>query len=69
MKRITRDIVVIGSGPAGLCAAIEAARAGARVLLLDENAKIGGQLFKQIHKFFGLNHKFCGILGVEGFLT
>jgi thioredoxin reductase len=46
-------IVIVGAGPAGLCAGIEAARAGARAVIIDENAAPGGQLFKQIHKFFG----------------
>ncbi len=47
------ELIVIGAGPAGLSAAIEAAKAGMRVIVFDENAKPGGQLFKQIHKFFG----------------
>ena len=49
----TTDIVVIGAGPAGLSCAVEAAKIGAKVTVLDENLKPGGQLFKQIHKFFG----------------
>lgn len=51
MKRY--DLIVIGAGPAGLSAAIEAAKRGMNVAVFDENAKPGGQLFKQIHKFFG----------------
>lgn len=51
MKRY--EVIVIGAGPAGLSAAIEAAGNGARVVVFDENARPGGQLFKQIHKFFG----------------
>jgi len=47
------DIAVIGGGPAGLSAAYEAAISGASVCLIDENKTLGGQLFKQIHKFFG----------------
>lgn len=47
------ELIVIGAGPAGLSAAIEAAKAGVQVIVYDENAKPGGQLFKQIHKFFG----------------
>ncbi|MDR0196956.1 MAG: FAD-dependent oxidoreductase [Oscillospiraceae bacterium] len=47
------DLAVVGAGPAGLSAAIEAAGAGMGVVVFDENAKPGGQLFKQIHKFFG----------------
>ncbi|MDR1821530.1 MAG: FAD-dependent oxidoreductase [Oscillospiraceae bacterium] len=51
MKRY--DLIVAGAGPAGLSAAAEAAKCGMRVAVFDENAKPGGQLFKQIHKFFG----------------
>ncbi len=51
MKRY--DVIVIGAGPAGLSAAIQAAKCGAEVAVFDENAAPGGQLFKQIHKFFG----------------
>ena len=47
------DLVIAGSGPAGLSAAIEAAKRGLSVAVYDENARPGGQLFKQIHKFFG----------------
>lgn len=65
MKIIEREIVVIGAGPAGLCAAIEAAKAGAQVLVIDENRRPGGQLFKQIHKFFGSADHFAGRRGVE----
>ncbi len=46
-------MVSVGAGPAGLGAAIEAARAGVDVVVYDENERPGGQLFKQIHKFFG----------------
>jgi len=51
MKR--HDLIIIGAGPAGLSAAIEAAGRGLDVIVFDENEKPGGQLFKQIHKFFG----------------
>jgi len=59
------EIAVIGAGPAGLSAAIEAAQAGAKVLLIDENAKPGGQLFKQIHKFFGSKAHRAGVRGID----
>ncbi len=51
MKRY--DLIIVGAGPAGLSAAIEAAKKGLQVVVFDENEKPGGQLFKQIHKFFG----------------
>ena len=40
------DLLVIGAGPAGLMAALTAARAGARVILADENASVGGRLLQ-----------------------
>jgi 3-oxo-5alpha-steroid 4-dehydrogenase len=36
------DVVVVGFGIAGACAALEAARAGARVILLERAAEYGG---------------------------
>ncbi len=36
------DVLVVGGGPAGLAAAVAAARSGARVILADENAEYGG---------------------------
>ena len=47
------DLIVVGAGPSGLSAAIEAAKCGLDVVVFDECARPGGQLFKQIHKFFG----------------
>lgn len=57
------DIAVIGAGPAGLSAAIEAAKTGAKVVVYDENLKPGGQLFKQTHKFFGSKEHLAGVRG------
>lgn len=62
---IRKEVVIIGGGPAGLAAAIEAAGYGARVLLIDENKRPGGQLFKQIHKFFGSKAHNAGVRGVD----
>lgn len=63
MKRY--DMIVVGAGPAGLCAAIEAAKCGMHVVVYDENAKPGGQLFKQIHKFFGSKEHKAKIRGFK----
>ncbi len=38
------DVLVAGGGPAGLAAAVEAGRAGARVILVDERSELGGSL-------------------------
>ena len=59
------EVLIIGAGPAGLGAAIEAAKLGAKVVLLDENEKAGGQLFKQIHKFFGSQQHYAGVRGFQ----
>lgn len=60
-----REILIIGAGPAGLAASIEAAQTGAQVLLIDENDTPGGQLFKQIHKFFGSSKHKAGTRGIN----
>jgi len=41
------EIVIVGAGPAGLAAGIEAARLSATVLVLDEYAAPGGQYYRQ----------------------
>ncbi|MEP6997587.1 MAG: NAD(P)/FAD-dependent oxidoreductase [Betaproteobacteria bacterium] len=42
-----RSIVVIGAGPAGMAAAIEAAARGCDVTVIDESARPGGQIYRQ----------------------
>ncbi len=41
------DLLIIGAGPAGLMAALKAGRAGADVLLVDENPRPGGRLLAE----------------------
>jgi len=41
------DVLVVGGGPAGLAAAREAASSGARVILCDEQARLGGALLAE----------------------
>lgn len=59
------ELAIVGGGPAGLAAGIRAARAGVNVTIFDENRKFGGQLFKQIHKFFGSKEHFAGMRGYD----
>ncbi|MDW5376364.1 sarcosine oxidase subunit alpha family protein [Halomonas sp. HP20-15] len=40
------DVLVIGAGPAGLAAALSAARSGARVIVCDEQEELGGSLLE-----------------------
>ena len=41
------DLLVVGSGPAGLMAALAAGRAGARVVLCEEDFRLGGRLIAE----------------------
>ncbi len=59
------ELAIVGAGPAGLSAAIEAASAGVQVTLVDENRRPGGQLFKQIHKFFGSKEHYASVRGFD----
>lgn len=59
------DLIVIGAGPAGLSAAIEGGKKGMKTVVFDENARPGGQLFKQIHKFFGSKEHQAKVRGIN----
>lgn len=59
------DLLIIGGGPAGLCAAGMAAECGARVLVLERNPKMGGQLVKQTHMFFGSEKQHASTRGID----
>lgn len=45
MKKQNYDVIVVGGGASGCMAALTAAEHGARVLLLERNAKIGRKLY------------------------
>lgn len=50
------DVVVIGSGPAGMAAALAAHKAGARAAIVEREQHLGGILRQCIHPGFGLSH-------------
>lgn len=51
------DLIIVGAGPAGMAAARTMANNGARVLLLDQQARPGGQIYR------GLDESPAGYLG------
>ncbi len=51
---INFDVVVLGSGPAGLAAAIESSKLGVETLLIEREKHLGGILKQCIHEGFGL---------------
>ena len=54
---LTRDLVIIGGGPAGMAAAISAQEAGVKnILLLERDQFLGGILNQCIHTGFGLDY-------------
>ena len=58
------EILIVGGGPAGLCAAQAASSLGASVLLCERDDLTGGQLVKQTHKFFGSKKQYAGDRGI-----
>jgi len=40
------DVLIVGAGPAGMSAAVAAAKSGRRVVVLDDNPQAGGQIWR-----------------------
>ena len=55
------DVTVVGAGPGGLAAAVAAAEAGAKVLVVDEQWEPGGQYFKPLAP----SHRFADAAGMD----
>ncbi len=62
---IEKDLVIIGGGPAGLSAAKTAAESGLKSLIVERDFKIGGQLVKQTHMFFGSEKQYAKTRGID----
>ncbi|MFT7595646.1 MAG: heterotetrameric sarcosine oxidase alpha subunit, partial [Paracoccaceae bacterium] len=58
------DLLVIGGGATGVMAALVAGRAGADVILADEDSRIGGRLLAETHEVDGMpgHHWVAGVL-------
>lgn len=54
------DLAIIGAGPAGMAAAQEAAGHGLRVVLLDEQARPGGQIYRDVDRVGSLRGDILG---------
>lgn len=66
------DIIVVGAGPAGICAAVAAARQGSHVALIERYGILGGNLTAgYVGPILGsvgkgtMRDELCSILGVE----
>ena len=59
------EVAIVGGGPAGLCAAAAAAELGADVLVVDRSGRLGGQLVKQTHMFFGSKKQYASVRGID----
>ncbi|MFC1931025.1 FAD-dependent oxidoreductase [Chloroflexota bacterium] len=51
------ELAIIGAGPAGICAAIEAAKYNVPAVLIDENLKPGGQIYRQLSDTFDVTNE------------
>ncbi|MDW7761700.1 MAG: FAD-dependent oxidoreductase [Acidobacteriota bacterium] len=66
IEDLSCDLLVVGGGPAGMGAAIEAADAGLSVILVDDKSELGGKLVLQTHLFFGAAAEcYAGTRGIE----
>lgn len=66
IKEMKCDILVVGGGPSGLTSAIELAKLGFEIILVDDKEKLGGKLLLQTHKFFGsIEDCYAGTRGID----
>lgn len=49
-RLVEADIAIVGAGPAGLAAAAAATKRSTRVLLIDDNPRVGGQIWRADHR-------------------
>jgi len=54
IRKLDADVIVLGAGPAGLAAACAAIEAGASVVVVEREERVGGILKQCVHDGFGL---------------
>ncbi|MFH2002819.1 MAG: FAD-dependent oxidoreductase [Planctomycetota bacterium] len=60
------QVLIVGGGPAGICAAVELGRLGIGVLIVDDKQELGGKLSLQTHNFFGsVADCYAGTRGID----
>ncbi len=59
---VTHDLIVIGAGPAGMAAAAKAAALGLKTVLLDEQVRPGGQIYRNVA---GCDARVAALLGPD----
>ncbi|MFA5470947.1 MAG: FAD-dependent oxidoreductase [Acholeplasmataceae bacterium] len=62
---IEKDVLIIGGGPSGLCAASMLLESNLEVMIVDRGLSLGGQLVKQTHKFFGSKDQYAKTRGYD----
>ena len=60
--KVMYDVIIIGSGPAGLSASVYAKRAGLKALTLEKNPVSGGQVLNTYEV-----DNYLGLPGINGF--
>ncbi len=66
IEEFDAQVLIVGGGPAGICAAVELGRLGVGVLIVDDKLDLGGKLSLQTHNFFGsVNECWAGTRGMD----
>ncbi|MGC8974647.1 MAG: FAD-dependent oxidoreductase [Thermoprotei archaeon] len=64
-EELETDVLIVGGGPAGMASAEVLCGTDLNVVLADDQIRLGGQLIKQTHIFFGSKELFAGKRGFE----
>ncbi len=65
-ETLKTDVLIVGGGPSGLTSALELAKLGFKIIIVEDKDKLGGKLLLQTHKFFGSQEdSYAGMRGFE----